>query len=180
MADGKLRLPPIHYFQKPPEPTSPRVFVGFSSTDIHYYRLMQAWKKNENIEFNFTDCQLRKEINSSDEKYIKRKCRERIMMAGRYAMLIGEDTWFKYKYVQWEAEVAIEKNCTIIGINLNGSKGADDLCPAVIDGVGAIFVPFSRKIINFAIKNHAMTGKKMNYRFTEQFYNDPDYYIERI
>lgn len=36
----------------------PRTFIGFSSTDIRYYRLMQAWKKNENIDFNFTDCQL--------------------------------------------------------------------------------------------------------------------------
>ena len=38
----------------------PRTFVGFSSTDIHCYRLMQAWK-------------LAKEINSEDEYYIKRK-----------------------------------------------------------------------------------------------------------
>jgi hypothetical protein len=35
----------------------PRTFVGFSSTDIHRYRLMQAWKANTNIGFNFTDCQ---------------------------------------------------------------------------------------------------------------------------
>lgn len=36
----------------------PRTFVGFSSTDIKYYWLMKAWKENENIDFNFTDCQL--------------------------------------------------------------------------------------------------------------------------
>ena len=35
----------------------PRTFVGFSSTDIRYYRLMQAWKEHEHIDFNFTDCQ---------------------------------------------------------------------------------------------------------------------------
>ena len=29
-----------------------RTFVGFSSTDIHYYRLMLAWKENEHIDFN--------------------------------------------------------------------------------------------------------------------------------
>lgn len=51
----------------------PRTFVGFSSTDIHYYRLMQAWKENEHIDFNFTDCQLNSELNSNDEEYIKRK-----------------------------------------------------------------------------------------------------------
>jgi hypothetical protein len=52
----------------------PRTFVGFSSTDIHYYRLMQAWKNNDRIDFNFTDCQLSNEINSENEEYIKRKC----------------------------------------------------------------------------------------------------------
>jgi len=51
----------------------PRTFVGFSSTDIHYYRLMLAWKKNEHIDFDFTNCQLGNEINSDNEAYIKRK-----------------------------------------------------------------------------------------------------------
>ena len=41
----------------------PRTFVGFSSTDIHCYRLMLAWKENEHIEFNFANCQLGQEIN---------------------------------------------------------------------------------------------------------------------
>lgn len=49
----------------------PRTFVGFSSTDIHYYRLMCAWKEHENIDFNFVNCQLSQEINSEDEAYIK-------------------------------------------------------------------------------------------------------------
>jgi len=93
----------------------PRTFVGFSSTDIHCYRLMTAWKENEKIDFDFTDCQLDGEINSDNEDYIKRKCRERINLAGKFVMLIGKDTKSKHKYVRWEAEVAIEKGCTIIG-----------------------------------------------------------------
>lgn len=82
----------------------PRTFVGFSSTDIKLYWLMTAWKANQNIDFNFTDCQLSQELNSEDEAYIKRKCRKRINMAGKYIMLIGEDTKSKHKYVRWEAE----------------------------------------------------------------------------
>lgn len=87
----------------------PRTFVGFSSTDIHYWRLMQAWKANKNIDFNFANCQLQVEVNSENEAYIKRKCRERINMAGKYVLLIGQDTKSKHKYVRWEAEVAIER-----------------------------------------------------------------------
>lgn len=135
----------------------PRTFVGFSSTDIRCYRLMQAWKEHEHIDFNFTDCQLGSELNSEDETYIKRKCRERINMAGKYVLLIGEDTRSKHKYVRWEAEVAIEKGCTIIGVNLDGSrKMVEKTCPPMIRDIGAIFVPFSPKIIGYALENYKM------------------------
>lgn len=98
---------------------------------------MQAWKEHEHIDFNFTDCQLTSELNSEDENYIKRKCRERINMAGKYIMLIGEDTRWKYKYVRWEAEVAMEKNCSIIGVNLDGSRRmTEKTCPPIIRDVG--------------------------------------------
>lgn len=149
----------------------PRTFVGFSSTDIHYYRLMQAWKKNENIDFNFTDCQLTTDLNSEDENYIKRRCRDRINMAGKYVMLIGKDTNSKHKYVRWEAEVAIEKKCTIIGVNLNGSKRMQTAaCPPVIRDIGAIFVPFSPKIVAYALENYSMHDDNGNYYFKDSVY----------
>lgn len=135
----------------------PRTFVGFSSTDIHCFRLMQAWKANEHIDFNFTDCQLGSEINSENEAYIKRKCRERINMAGTFAVLIGQDTKSKHKYVRWEMEVAIEKNCRIIGINIDGSRRVvDNTCPLIIRNIGAIFVPFSPQIVAHALANYVM------------------------
>jgi hypothetical protein len=142
----------------------PRTFVGFSSTDIHYYWLMQAWKKNTNIDFNFTDCQLAQEIRSEDEAYIKRRCRERINMAGKFIQLIGEDTRWKYKYVRWEAEVALEKSCTIIGVNLDKSRQmVEETCPPVIRDVGAIFVSFSPYIIKYALENYEMHDSGNDY-----------------
>lgn len=135
----------------------PRTFIGFSSTDIHYYRMMLAWKENEHIDFDFTNCQLHKEIDSEDEAYIKRKCRERIDMAGTFAVLIGQDTRRKHKYVRWEIEVAREKGCRIIGINLDGSRRiVDATCPPIIKDIGAIFVPFSPHIIAYALENYEM------------------------
>lgn len=154
---------------------SPRVYVGFSSTDIKKYWLMTAWKENENIDFDFTDCQLNDEINSENEAYIKKKCRERINMAGKYIMLIGDDTKYKHKYVVWEAEVAIEKNCTIIGANLDGSrKMKSDTCPVVIRDIGAIFVPFSPKIINYALQNYKMHDDS-NYFYKDEVYKNLGY-----
>ena len=153
----------------------PKTFVGFSSTDIHYYRLMLAWKENEHIDFNFANCQLAQEINSEDEAYIKRKCRERIDLAGTFAVLIGQDTRSKHKYVRWEMEVALEKKCRIIGINLDGSRQmVQETCPPIIRDVGAVFVPFSPKIVGYALENYKMQGKG-NWHYKDDVYKQLGY-----
>ena len=148
----------------------PRTFIGFSSTDIAHYRLMLAWKENEHINFDFTNCQLASEINSENEAYVKRICRDRINMAGTFAVLIGLDTRSKHKYVRWEMEVAIEKQCRIIGINLDKSRRVvDATCPPIIRNIGAIFVPFSPKIVAYALQHY-----KMNHS-NDYFYKDELY-----
>jgi hypothetical protein len=149
----------------------PRTFVGFSSADIHCYHLMLAWKANEKIDFDFADCQLSAEINSENEDYIKRKCRARINMAGKYVLLIGNDTRYKHKYVRWEAEVAIEKGCTIIGANLDGSrKMIEETCPPIIRDIGAIFVSYSPKIIAYSLEHFKM-HQDNNYLYPSEIYS---------
>lgn len=153
----------------------PRTFVGFSSTDIHYYRLMLAWKENERIDFDFTNCQLGNEIGSENEAYIKSKCRNRINMAGTFAVLIGQDTRSKHKYVRWEMEVAIEKKCRIIGINLDKSRRVvDATCPPIIRNIGAIFVPFSPKIVAYALEKYKMHPDK-DYHYEDHIYTQLGY-----
>lgn len=153
----------------------PRTFVGFSSTDIKYYMLMKAWKQNNNIDFDFTDCQLHNDVNSNNEDYVKGRCRERINMAGKFIQLIGEDTRYKYKYVRWEAEVAIEKGCTIIGVNLDGSREiVEKTCPPIIRDVGAIFIPFSPYIIKYTLENYKM-HEDSNYLYKEKVYKELGY-----
>lgn len=145
----------------------PRTFVGFSGTDLSYYRLMLAWKAHEHIDFDFSDCQLQNELNSEDERYIKSKCRARVNMAGTYIQLIGADTRYKHKYVRWEAEVAIEKNCRIIGVNLDGWRRInEDTCPPVLRSVGVMFVPFSPQIVAHALQ-HAERHESQDWEFTD-------------
>ena len=147
-----------------------RTFVGFRSSDVQRYRLMLAWKAHEHIDFDFCDCQLQNEIRSEDEDHIKWKCRQRIKMAGTYLLLIGKDTRYKYKYVRWEAEVALEKECRIIGVNLDHWwRSNPDTCPAVIRNIGATFVPFSPKIIAHALTNAKRHDLK-NWIFKEAIY----------
>ena len=153
----------------------PRTFVGFSSTDINYYWLMLAWKANEHIDFDFADCQLAEEIDSEDEDYIKSKCRKRINMAATFAILIGEDTRSKHKYVRWEMEVALEKGCRIIGINLDGSRQmVQDTCPPIIRDIGAIFVPYSPHIVAYALENYEMQDKG-NWFYKDKVYQQLGY-----
>jgi len=136
---------------------------------------MQAWKKNININFDFTDCQLYDDINSEDEIYIKSKCRQRINMAGKFIQLIGENTRYKYKFVRWEAEVAIEKGCTIIGVNLDGSrKIVESTSPPIIKNIGAIFVPFSPYIIQYALEHYKMHDSD-NYHYKDEVYKNLAY-----
>ena len=155
----------------------PRTFVGFSSTDIRSYWLMCAWKNNSKIDFNFADCQLSQELNSENEVYIKKKCRDRINMAGTFISLIGQDTKSKHKYVRWELEVALEKDCRIIGVNLDGSRRMNpNTCPKIIQDVGAIFVPFSPQIIAYALENYQMNNNG-NWYYNDFVYQNLGYKI---
>lgn len=153
----------------------PRTFVGFSSTDRHMYELMGAWRKNSRFDFNFADCQLNMAINSEDEDYIKRKCRERIEMAGTFALLIGRETRSKHKYVRWEIQVAIEKGCKLIGINLDGARSLNaDLCPPILQDAGAVFVPYSPAIIAHALVNPT-NSERGNYSYSSAIYKSLGY-----
>lgn len=145
-------------------------FVGFSSSDINYYWLMKAWKAHEHIDFDFRDCQLQSDINSEDERYVKDKCRRRLLMATKFVQLIGGDTRYKYKFVRWEAEVALEKGCTIIGVNLDRSRQMNvSTCPPVIRDIGAVFVPFSPRIIRHALESYVM-NQSGNYYYQDSVY----------
>ena len=136
---------------------------------------MQAWKKNKNIDFDFADCGLDGEISSEDEDYVKSVCRKKLNTSGTFIQLIGKDTKYKYKYVRWEAEVAIEKKSRIIGVNLNEARNMEDeICPPVIKNIGAIFVPFSSAIVNYALQNYEMKTSG-NYHYNDQVYKELGY-----
>ena len=130
-----------------------RVFVGFDSKDKKYFDLMKAWKKNKNMDFDFIDLQLNQAINSDNEQYIKSLIRNKITRSGTFIQIIGDNTKSKHKYVRWEAEVAIEKDCRLICVNIDGSRDMTDLTPPILKNKGAIFVPFNASIIKYTLDN---------------------------
>lgn len=141
------------------------------------YRLMQAWKAHEHIDFDFVDCQAQFGLRSEDEDYIKRIFRERINLSGTYVMLIGADTRFKHKYVLWEAQIALEKKCRIIGVNLDGWRHVNlATCPSVMNNIGALFVPFSPQIVAYALQN-ATRQESGNWEYNDQIYTQLGYVV---
>ena len=153
----------------------PRAFVSFSSTDMHRFNAIKMWQKNKHMPFNFCNCQLTQALKSEDEAYIKRRCRRRINMASKFLLLIGSDTWRKELYVKWEVEEAVAKNCSIIAVNLDHCRGMNPiLTPDFIKNVGALFVPFSTRIIEFALAQHP-PKQSGNIVYEDWFYEQQGY-----
>jgi hypothetical protein len=130
-----------------------KTYICFDGdTDMHYYRLMQAWKDNENHDFNFHNAHdLNMARDSSQEESIKRQLRERFANSKLLIVLIGEKTRLLTKFVKWEMEVALRLDLPIIGVNLNGSRQCDYRCPPAIKDELVVFVPFGQKIIAHAM-----------------------------
>lgn len=149
-----------------------KVFVSFDSEDIRSFNLMKAWKENENIDFDFINMQLKTSINSQNEAYIKGILRKKITNSGTFIQLIGQNTKSKHKYVRWEAEVAIEKNCRLIGVNLNNLRYMDESrTPPILKNKGAMFIPFSPKIIKYTL-DYFQQKKEDNWHWKEHVYTN--------
>jgi MTH538 TIR-like domain (DUF1863) len=156
-----------------------KTYICFDGdTDMNYYRLMQAWKDNENHDFNFHDAHdLNTSRDSSQEESIKRQLRERFANSNLLVVLIGEKTKLLTKFVKWEMEVAQRLDLPIIGVNLNGSRQSDDRCPPAIKGELAVFVPYGQKIISYAMdkwpsshKSYRDQGKGGAYIYNDSVY----------
>lgn len=152
-----------------------KTYIIFDGDDIHNYRLMQAWKQNENIDFNFHDAHDVRQIRSvSLEESVKRGLRERFQTATQAVLLVGEHTRYLYQYVRWEIDVAQELELPIIVANLNGKRSYNEtLCPPIIRNYYAVHVSFQPAIIKYALddfpsefhrnKNNPAEGKIREY-----------------
>ena len=77
---------------------SNKTYIAFDAdNDIHYYRLMQAWKQSDNHSFNFYDAHdLNNLMKSSSEETIKSKLRERLNNTKVFVLLVGEQSPFLF------------------------------------------------------------------------------------
>jgi hypothetical protein len=133
-----------------------KTYVCFDAdSDIHYYRLMQAWKQSDKTEFNFYNAHdLTRILPISSEESIKRSLRERLLNTKVFVVLIGEQTRYLYKFVRWETEQALKLDLPIIAVNLNGRRSMDpERCPPLIRNELVIHVSFNAAILQYALEN---------------------------
>ncbi len=147
-----------------------RTFVSFSSADKGRYDLMCAWKAHEHISFNFADFQLDEAINSKTPYYIKSRCAAKVRRTDTFVLLIGNDTYTKTVFVKDEVEVAVEKGCRLVGVNLNNCRFKEALCPSFFANVGALFVPFSPRIVAEALVWQPEANSPARYHFSDEVY----------
>lgn len=132
-----------------------KTYVCFDAdSDIHYYRLMQAWKQSDYTEFNFHNAHLVNTIlATSNEETIKRRLRERLNESKIFVVLIGENTRYLYKFVRWEIEQALDIDLPVICVNLNGQRSIDmERCPPILRDRLALHVTFNAAIIQHALE----------------------------
>lgn len=143
-----------------------------------YYRLMQAWKQNDGITFNFYDAHdLNTARDSSLEASIKAQLMERMRNSREFVLLVGERTRYLTKFVRWEIEQALSRKLPIIAVNLNGRRFMDEeRCPPVLRGELAVHVSF-----NAAIMQHALdTWPGADAENRRQGKTGPFYYNESV
>ncbi len=133
-----------------------KTYVMFDAdTDIKMYRLMTAWKANQNIDFNFHNAhELNNLRSSASDEQIKRKLRERLRSTKQAILLVGENTKNLFKFVRWEIEVALSMDIPIIAVNLCKSNDETDRTPPILkNNAYFVSVPFEQSKIKFALDN---------------------------
>lgn len=156
-----------------------RVFISFDGdNDIHYYRLMRAWKQNDSTDFNFSDAHdINTARDTSLESTIKRRLRDRLANAKVLVSLIGSNTRYLYKFVRWELEHGLALGLPIIGVNLNGKRSQDlDRCPPVIRDALAVYTSFQPAILQHALENWPAEHR----RLTQEGVAGPRYYTDEV
>jgi len=135
-----------------------KLYVAFDGDeDMSSYRLLEAWRDNENIDFNFYDAHdLNVARDSSLSDSIKAQLRERMLNSKAMLLLVGARTKYLRNFVPYEIKLARRLDIPIVVANIDGQRGYDgDRCPAAVteNQINTVHVSFQPKIIKHALDN---------------------------
>lgn len=158
-----------------------KTYVAFASEDIHLYRLMEAWRENDKIDFDFFDAHdLFQSRDTSKRETIKRNLRERMKSAKQVVLIGSPDAKRKggddFSFLAHEVELIIELNLPVVVANKGGSRLIkEEFIPAPFLDADyyTISVSLQPAVIKFALD-----------KYTEAFKNTtnkgPHYYLGEI
>jgi hypothetical protein len=140
-----------------------KTYVAFASEDISSYRLMEAWRENKNIDFNFYDAHdLYVSCDTSTPETIKRNLRDRMKNAKQIVLLGSPSAKRKggdgASFLAYELQVAIELGLPIVVAHLDGSRSGNSANypkPLVDADYYTMSVSFQVAIIQYALDNYA-------------------------
>ncbi|WP_327049519.1 TIR domain-containing protein [Microbispora sp. NBC_01189] len=145
--------------------------MAFASEDIRSYRLMEAWRENKNIDFNFYDAHdLYVSRDTSSRETIKRNLWERMKNAKQFVLLGSASAKRKggdgYSFLAYEIEAMVKLDLPVVVANLNGDRMVDrNFIPKSLLDVDyyTMSVSFQPAIIKYALDDYAVAyGRSPN------------------
>lgn len=158
-----------------------KTYVAFASENIRLYRLMEAWRDNDKIDFQFYDAHdLYISLDTSKPETIKRNLRER-MRNVKQVVLIGTAEGKKKggdgkSFLAYEVSVMMEFDLPVVIANHDGDKNVDRNFiprPLLDADYYTLSVAFSPAIIKYALDHYAP-----NYASSSK--SGPHYYEQHI
>ncbi|MWJ17918.1 molecular chaperone Tir [Clavibacter michiganensis subsp. michiganensis] len=159
-----------------------KTYIAFASEDISSYRLMEAWRDNDNIDFTFADAHdLYVSRDSSKAETIKANLRDRMKNAKQVVLLGSAKGKAKggdgSSFLAYEIQVAMELNLPIVIANLDGDTKIDRNFipkPLLDDDYYTLSVSFRPGIIIYALDNYA-PGFAASNKTGPHYYKDSVY-----
>lgn len=139
-----------------------KTYVAFASEDINYYRLMEAWRDNDKIDFTFLDAHdLFISRDTSQPETIKHNLRERMKNAKQVVLLGSSKAKAKgsdgASFLAHEVKIMMEFNLPVIIANHDGDRTVDRGFipkPLLDDNYYTLSVSFQPKMIVHALDNY--------------------------
>lgn len=84
--------------------------TNFVESDIHYFNLLKAWNKSNEIEFNFIDSHDKTyQVNDESSKQtLYKRLEERLSASKNFLLIITKDTNYDRGVLNWEIEKAVD------------------------------------------------------------------------
>lgn len=161
-----------------------KTYVAFASENIRSYRLMEAWRENEHIDFDFYDAHdLYESRDDSKPETIKRNLRERLKNAKQVVLLGSTEAKKKgddgKSFLAHEVGVIIELELPVVVANLDGGTSVERSfipTPFLNADYYTLSVSYRPKIIKYAldqyVPNFAGSTKKGPYFYPADIYSN--------